>query len=162
MASRLHLADGAGLVTCRMYKDWPSVRDGFAKNILAGYGERLSLLILATLFHWLVFFGPWLWLALGWLDPGQTGWPMWPLLLIGLGVGARALTAAISQQRVGDALLMPISVLFMTRIAAQAIWWHWPLWRFTLEGPGHHLNSGLGRGGTWINRLSSSEPESAA
>jgi chlorobactene glucosyltransferase len=135
----LRMADGAGLVNCRMYKGWPAVRDGFAKNILAGYGGRVSFLILATVFHWLVFFGPWLWLALGWLDPGQTGWPRWPLLLVGLGVGTRALTAALSRQRVGDALLMPVSVLLMTRIAAQAIWWQWryggPRWKGRLVSP---------------------------
>jgi chlorobactene glucosyltransferase len=67
---RLRMADGAGLVNCRMYSDWPAVRAGYAKNILAGYGGRVSFLLLATVFHWLVFLVPWLWLALGWLKPG--------------------------------------------------------------------------------------------
>ena len=35
---RLRMADGNRLIACRMYSDWPSVRDGYAKNILAGYG----------------------------------------------------------------------------------------------------------------------------
>jgi hypothetical protein len=40
-----------------------------------------------------------------------------------LGVGVRALTAATTSQRVIDALAMPVSVLLMTRIAAQAFYW---------------------------------------
>lgn len=130
---RLRMADGAGLISCRMYRDWPSVRDGFAKNILAGYGGRVIFLLLATVFHWLVFLLPWLWLALGWLAPELPGWPLWPLLLAGLGVAIRATTAAVTRQRIGDALLMPLSVLLMTRIAGQAIWWQWryggPRWK---------------------------------
>jgi chlorobactene glucosyltransferase len=136
---RLRMADGAGLINCRMYQDWSAVRDGFAKNILAGYGGRVSLLLLATVFHWLLFLLPWLWLAVGWVWTGLPGWPVWPLALVGLGVGLRALTAAATQQRLLDALLMPVSVLLMTRIAWQAIWWQWryggPLWKGRLITP---------------------------
>jgi chlorobactene glucosyltransferase len=42
------------------------------------------------------------------------------------------LTAAATRQRLGDALLLPVSVLLMTRIAAQAVWWRWhggPRWK---------------------------------
>lgn len=42
-----------------------------------------------------------------------------------LGVGVRALTAAFSRQRVGDALLLPVSVILMAIIATQAIVWRW-------------------------------------
>lgn len=117
---RLRMADGAGLVACRMYGGWPSVRDGFAKNILAGHGNSIVFLLLSTAFHWLIFVFPWLWLALG---TGTTGWPVWPAVWIALGIGARALTAAATRQRLGDALLMPVSVLLMTLIAARSIWW---------------------------------------
>jgi chlorobactene glucosyltransferase len=45
----------------------------------------------------------------------------------------RMLTAAVTRQRLGDALLMPLSVLLMTRIAIQAVWWRWryggPHWK---------------------------------
>ncbi len=130
---KLRMVDGAGQITCRMYENWSAVRDGFAKNILAGYGDRVSILLLATIFHWMLFWGPWLWLAFGWLAPVAFGWPLTPLILISLGVGLRALTAAVTQQRLTDALLMPVSVLLMTRIAFQAIWWKWrfggPRWK---------------------------------
>ncbi|GAB4163083.1 MAG: hydroxychlorobactene glucosyltransferase CruC [Candidatus Promineifilaceae bacterium] len=119
---KLRLADGAGWVQCRMYQCWGEVQRGFGKNILAGYGGRVSLLLLAALFHWLAFVYPWLWLALGAATP-LPGWPMGPLLLALLGVLVRALTAAITRQRVRDAWLMPVSVGLMSVVAAQAIWW---------------------------------------
>ncbi len=120
----LRMVDGAGLIHCRMYYDWLSVRDGYSKNILAGYGGRVSLLLLATLFHWLIFLGPWLWLV---VDYEKAA------ILIALGLVIRALTAHLTRQRWYDAWLMPPSVILMTRIAMQAIWWRWryggPLWK---------------------------------
>lgn len=128
---RLRMADGAGLIACRMYAGWPAVRDGFAKNILAGHGN-LFFLALSTLFHWLVFLGPWLWLALGWMG-GAPGWPGWPLALIALGLAVRMLTAFSTRQRVADGLLLPVSVILMTVIAFRSAWWQirygGPLWK---------------------------------
>jgi chlorobactene glucosyltransferase len=129
---RLRMADGAGLIACRMYTDWQEVRDGYAKNIRAGYGDSFIALGLATVFHWALFLWPWLWLLFGWLAPHPL-YPLAPSLLIALGIGVRALSAVITQQRIGDALLLPISVLLMTRIAAQSAYWHWryggPRWK---------------------------------
>ncbi len=121
---RLRMADGNHLIQCRMYSDWPTVRDGYAKNILAGYGS-VPALLLATVFHWMIFLLPWLWLV--------TGPANWALALIVMGLTVRALTAAFTHQRVLDALLMPVSVLLMTRIAAQSLYWHYrhggPQWK---------------------------------
>lgn len=119
---RLRLADAAGQVRTRMYANWAEVRNGFAKNIIAGHGGVIPLL-LSTLFHWIVFLLPWFWLILG-------DWRA--LLPILLGVTMRALTAAVSRQRFVDAWLMPLSVLAMTAIAAQALVWRWrggPAWK---------------------------------
>lgn len=130
---RLRMADGGGLIECRMYGSWSQVRDGYAKNILAGYGDSVVGLALATLFHWLVFLLPWAALVAGFRGAPVPGWPHWPLTLILVGLALRAWTAAFTGQRVVDALLMPISVLLMTRIAAQALWWRWryggPRWK---------------------------------
>jgi chlorobactene glucosyltransferase len=114
---RLRMADAAGLIACRMYAGWPQVRDGFAKNILAGHGDSLALLAVSTIFHWLVFVLPWWWLLTGWPDR------LWPLCLIALGVGVRMLSAAATRQRVADGLLLPVSAVLMTVIAARAVWW---------------------------------------
>lgn len=119
----LRMVDGAGLITCRMYTSWQEVLHGYAKNILAGHGDSVMLLLADTLFHLWVFVVPWIWLLGGWRWPWLAGWPTLPLLMIGLGVAARAVTARATGQRMVDALWMPISVLLMTRIALQAIWW---------------------------------------
>ena len=134
---RLRMADGAGMIACRMYRGWQEVRDGFAKNILAGHGNSLFWLACSTVFHWAVFVAPWLWLGLGWIEhswPGglATGWPLWPLALVVLSVGSRALSAAATGQRVMDAVWMPVSVVLMTRIAARAVEWKFrggPQWK---------------------------------
>jgi chlorobactene glucosyltransferase len=141
---RLRMADGNGLITCRMYRGWQEVRDGFAKNILAGHGSSVPFLLLSMMFHWLVFVFPWVWLGLGWLFKSgwkYSGllWPWAPLVLVLMGVGARMLTAAVTRQRLRDAWLMPVSVVLMTIIAFQSIRWRWqhggPQWKGrTLEG----------------------------
>ncbi len=123
---RLRMADGAGQITCRMYHDWSSARDGFGKNILAGHGDSVFFLAISAIFHWLIFIVPWIFLILGIL-------PLWSLALIVLGIGVRMLTAAATRQRLFDALLMPISAFLMTLIAIRAVWWRYryggPQWK---------------------------------
>ena len=111
---RLRMAEGNGLVSCRMYDGWPQVRDGYAKNILAGYGNHVWALLLATAFHWLIFLMPLGWLLWALISGGPI---LTPLLLVALGLLVRAITAYSSRQRPQDALLMPVSVLLMTMIA---------------------------------------------
>ncbi len=113
---RLRMFDGAGLIGCRMYNGWAAVRDGFAKNILAGHGNSLPFLLISTVLHWFAYVLPFVWLVF-------SNFALLPLLLC-LGVIAlRMLTAASTRQRLLDALFMPLSVILMTRIAAQAIYW---------------------------------------
>lgn len=130
---RLRMADGNALLTCRMYTDWLSVRNGYAKNILAGYGSSIIALLLATIFHWLIFIFPWLWLIFGWAFWEGPHYPGLPLALIIIGLVVRALTASFTQQRVIDSIYMPVSVMLMTRIALQSIWWKYryggPRWK---------------------------------
>ncbi len=126
---RLRMADGNHLVACRMYQDWKSVRDGYAKNILAGYGNNVLFLILGAVFHWLLFLFPLVWVFT--LPAGTI--LLWCVGLIVVGLSIRALTAAFTHQRWWDAVLMPVSVILMTCIAAQAIYWHYryggPQWK---------------------------------
>ncbi|MBX3010210.1 MAG: glycosyltransferase [Caldilineaceae bacterium] len=135
--SRLRMADGAGLVSCRMYRSSQETINGYAKNILAGHGESTFRLCLSTLFHLLLFVAPWLWLIAGGIPnpdrPLAIGWPLWPLALIVAGILIRGMTAYSSRQRLYDSLWMPFSVLCMTYIAGQALWWQWrhggPQWK---------------------------------
>ncbi len=129
---QLRLVEADGLISCRMYRDWRTVREGFAKNILAGFGGVAGLLA-ATLFHWLVFLAPWVLLGLGFAGAEVPGHPLWTGLLIFAGLSLRGMTAWRTGQRVRDALPLPISVLLMSAIAAQSLWWHFryggPLWK---------------------------------
>ena len=117
-SSPLRMADGNWLVRCRMYpQGWPQVRDGFSKNILSGHGNSVAFLLASTVFHWLIFIVPWVWLFFG------GGW--WALGLGVTGIMLRALTAAFTHQRILDALWMPLSVVLITDIALHAISWHY-------------------------------------
>lgn len=137
---RLVMALGEGQIGGRMYKNWQEVRSGFAKNILAGHGDMPAFLILSALFHWLVFLLPWPWLALG-ITSGNS-FPWTPLAMIALGMGVRALSAALPpelpvdaalRQRLGGAVLLPVSVVMMSIIAGQSLWWRYrhggPQWK---------------------------------
>lgn len=130
---RLVMAEGNHLVSGHMYHSWPQVRDGFAKNILAGHGGQPLLLFLSAVFHWWLFLLPWVWLAFGGVLHVGPSWPWFPLVLIGLGLGVRALSAAAAHQRLVDALWLPVSTLLMTAIAARSLWWHYrhggPQWK---------------------------------
>jgi chlorobactene glucosyltransferase len=114
---RLRIADGQGVVKCRMYHNWQEVCDGFAKNILAGHGNSVPFLLASTMFHWLCFVFPVMWLI---VSPTTA-----PVLLTVLAIGLRMLSAAVGRQRLLDALLLPISVLLITMIAVRSIWWRW-------------------------------------
>ncbi len=129
---RLRMAEACGLITCRMYRDWQTVREGYAKNMLAGFGGVAGL-VAGTVFHWVVFLGPWVLLGIGFAGEPVPWHPYWALLLIWAGLLVRATSAWRTGQRAGDSLLLPISVLLMTCIAVQSLWWHWrhggPLWK---------------------------------
>ncbi len=142
---RLRMADANGLIQTRMYHTWPQVRDGFAKNILAGHGNSVIFLLFSTLFHWWQFILPWFMLFVALLTPG-----FFPLAahrslmtdycslmtdycsLITLSLLTRALTAATSRQRIRDSLLLPVSVFLMTIITFRSIQWRFtggPQWK---------------------------------
>ncbi len=130
---RLVMSLGDNLISGRMYHNWQEVRAGFAKNILAGHGGSPALLLLSTLFHWVLFVVPYFWLAIGLILNIRNGGLVIPLAMVGLGVGARALSASVSGNRMQDALLMPVSVVMLTIIGGISVWWHYhdggPQWK---------------------------------
>lgn len=62
---RLRAVDANGLIVTRMYHNWQQVRNGFAKNILAGHGNSLAFLFFSTFFHIWLFIIPWVLLFTG-------------------------------------------------------------------------------------------------
>lgn len=141
---RLRMADGNRFVSCRMYTDWPGVRNGFAKSLVGGYGSVLGVM-LSILFHVIVFLLPPLWLvfgsggarevslAVGSLSITLPMWPAWPAALTLAGIAVRGVSAWFTRQRVRDALLMPVTVVVMTWISLFACWWQMkyggPVWK---------------------------------
>lgn len=122
---RLRMADGNRLIFCHMYNGWQSVRDGFAKNILAGHGQSIIALVVSTLFHLTLFVLPCFLLFVP-----QYG--AWGFAMLSLAISTRALSAAYSQQSIMDAFFMPLSVLLMTCIAILSIHWRFsggPRWK---------------------------------
>lgn len=117
----LRMAEANQFIKTRMYHNWPEVRDGFAKNILAGHGGQPWLLLASTLAHLIWFVLPWGWLAAALLSGAN---PATPLILCSLGLLLRTLSAAAHQHRLADSLLMPLSVCLMSLIALRALYWH--------------------------------------
>ena len=121
---KLRMADGNQLLRCRMYDGWQAALDGYAKNILAGHGNHVPLLLLSTLFHWAVFVWPWFWLAAG----SHWALPAWPALARSPR-RPRHRRPRRHRRRHPPAhrrrLLMPVSVVLMTWVAARALWWRW-------------------------------------
>lgn len=113
---RLRCAEAAGFIVTRMYQNWAQVRDGYAKNIIAGHGDSLAFLAFSTIFHCWMFIAPWLWATL-------SGGQLLPILFTLLGVSTRLLAAKFTGQRLRDAFLMPVSVILMTIIALRAVQW---------------------------------------
>ncbi|MFM8322594.1 MAG: glycosyltransferase [Chloroflexota bacterium] len=132
LGMRLVMALGQGQIYGRMYTSWPDVRDGFAKNILAGHGNHPLLLLLSGVFHWLLFLVPWVWL-IGGLFRSGPGWPAFPLAMIALGLSVRLLGDATAGYPRPDGLAMPLSVVLMTLIAIRSVVWHFrdggPSWK---------------------------------
>lgn len=113
---RIRMVDGNGHVLTRMYDNWESIRNGFAKNILAGYGGVIHLLF-GIVFHCLLFLFPYVLLFL-------PQYRLEGLILILAGLSLRAISAYFTRQRLIDTIWMPISVILFTIIAFQSIYWH--------------------------------------
>jgi chlorobactene glucosyltransferase len=119
---RWRLADGQSTVTCRMYRNFGEVWEGFSKNMFASLGSNIPLFLLA-----------WGWQVVAFLEPVTI------LLLMLLGVHCSALSAALAAGAVAISLLLwgtyygrfnipfhltflyPASVLFSATIATRSM-----------------------------------------
>lgn len=114
---KIRMVDGNEQIKTRMYHNWQSVRDGYAKNILAGYGS-VPALLLGAVFHWLLFLVPYALLFI-------AEYRLFGLILIIAGLTLRVVSAIFTKQRVIDALWMPLTVLLFTIISMRSIYWHY-------------------------------------
>ncbi|MET8043908.1 glycosyltransferase family 2 protein [Micromonospora sp. NPDC005215] len=109
---RIALADGSRLATCRMYDDWPQLRDGYSKSLWASFGHPgAAAVVVAALL--LLYTAPPL-VALAGVAAGAPGVAAVGLAGYLLGVAGRALTARATGGRWWpDALAHPVSVVVL-------------------------------------------------
>ncbi|MDG4840665.1 glycosyltransferase [Micromonospora sp. WMMD967] len=109
---RIALADGSRLATCRMYDDWPQLRDGYSKSLWASFGHPgAAAAVVAALL--LLYTAPPL-VALVGLAAGAPGVAAAGLAGYLLGVVGRVLTARATGGRWWpDALAHPVSVVVL-------------------------------------------------
>ncbi|MFI1193838.1 glycosyltransferase [Micromonospora sp. NPDC020750] len=109
---RIALADGSRLAACRMYDDWPQLRDGYTKSLWATFGHPgAAAAVLALLL--LLYTAPPL-LALGALAAGAPAVAAAAFLGYLLGAAGRAVSARATGGRWWpDALGHPVSVVVL-------------------------------------------------
>ncbi|RAO25632.1 hypothetical protein ONO23_05796 [Micromonospora noduli] len=108
---RIALADGSRLATCRMYDDWPQLRDGYSKSLWASFGHPgAAAAVVAALL--LLYTAPPL-IALRFASTAPLV-SMVALIAYLLGVAGRVLTARATGGRWWpDALAHPVSVVVL-------------------------------------------------
>ncbi|SIN10240.1 glycosyltransferase [Micromonospora cremea] len=109
---RIALADGSRLATCRMYDDWPQLRDGYSKSLWASFGHPgAAATVVASLL--LLYTAPPLVTVVA-LAAGAPGVAAAGLAGYLLGVAGRVLTARATGGRWWpDALAHPVSVVVL-------------------------------------------------
>ncbi|MFG1892684.1 glycosyltransferase [Micromonospora zamorensis] len=109
---RIALADGSRLATCRMYDDWPQLRDGYSKSLWASFGHPGAAAgVVASLL--LLYTAPPL-IALAGVATGAPGVVAAGLAGYLLGVAGRVFTARATRGRWWpDALAHPVSVVVL-------------------------------------------------
>lgn len=103
--ARVAITDGSALATCRMYDDWPALRDGYTKSLWAASGSLRGSFVAVGLLAWLYVLPPaaallgrrWTRVA------GAAGYAA--------GVAGRVVAARATGGRVADAPAHPLSIL---------------------------------------------------
>ncbi|NES12296.1 MULTISPECIES: glycosyltransferase family 2 protein [Micromonospora] len=106
---RIALADGSRLASCRMYENWPQLRDGYAKSLWASFGHPVAAAVVVTLLL-LLYTAPPL-VAVGALAAGTPAVAGAAFVAWLLGAAGRVVTARATGGRAWpDALAHPVSI----------------------------------------------------
>ncbi|MFG2100498.1 glycosyltransferase [Micromonospora echinaurantiaca] len=109
---RIALADGSRLATCRMYDNWPQLRDGYIKSLWASFGHPVAAAVVVALLL-LLYTAPPL-LAVGALAAGAVPVGAAAAAAYLLGVAGRAISARATGGRWWpDSLAHPVSVVVL-------------------------------------------------
>ncbi|WP_139977298.1 glycosyltransferase [Nocardioides litoris] len=106
------VADGARIASCRMYDDWPALREGYAKSLWTAFGSpagAAGVVGLMVLAHVVPVVGA----LAGWSRAGLVGYAA--------SVLSRGLVARRTGARVGDTWAHPVSVLVFAGLAADSV-----------------------------------------
>ncbi len=106
---RAGVVDGTRLATCRMYRGWKELRDGYSKNLWAGTGTKLAAFGLGS-FLVLVYLLPWL-LLLGAVGTLRLDIGLVACVSIVLSFVGRVISAHNTGANKRDALLHPASIV---------------------------------------------------
>lgn len=117
---RVRFADGHWLGATRMYRDLPSVIEGFSKNIHEGIGSGVGVLAVTLLYVW-TFVVPYVAVAAGLL--GVEGVLLPGLVGVLLNLGMRAWLAYRHEHAAWAVLAHPVAVLVLCGIALNS--WRW-------------------------------------
>jgi hypothetical protein len=96
------MVDGTQLAVCRMYRDWPSVRDGYAKSLWAAFGSPAGAAAVGTGLS-IVYVVPPV-AALGGSSAGLLGY-------VAAVTGRYLVAERTGGRSVPDALFHPLSIL---------------------------------------------------
>jgi hypothetical protein len=105
------VADGTTLASCRMYRGWPELRDGYAKSLWSAFGSPLGAAGVVGL------------LGVGYVVPAVAGLRGSRLGLLGYGAGVAG--RVLAARRTGgrswpDAAAHPVSVLLLGWLTARS------------------------------------------
>ena len=105
---RVALADGTGVATCRMYRGWGEVRDGYSKSLHAVARRPAGRVGIAAVLLWLYVLPP----AAAVRRITRRGeFPVVPVLGYIAGVAGRVVAARRTGGRSTDAVAHPLSIL---------------------------------------------------
>ncbi|TXD37158.1 glycosyltransferase [Lujinxingia vulgaris] len=120
-------ADGTHLAQCRMYRDAPSVWEGFTKNIYPGMGKNPALLLLVIALYFCAFVLPFILLPLTPIIPSLAPLTTPLIAAVALNLVYRTLLAVRFSHPPLSVLLHPLGVLALIAIALNS-------YRQTLRG----------------------------
>jgi chlorobactene glucosyltransferase len=115
--------DGAGIVSCRMYRTLGGIWEGFSKNLFAGFGYRSSGFLLLMLLISVFYIVPYVFLAASLLKGMSDPATFWlPLAQIVLAILSRIIIARKFRQPLFSALLHLFSQLLLLAIACNSFY----------------------------------------
>ena len=106
------VVDGSGIATCRMYRDWTAMSEGYGKSLWAAFGTPSGALTAVVV------------LALGWILPPLAALFGSRLGLVGYaaGVTSRAIAARRTGARMWpDVLAHPLSISLLIRLIGRSV-----------------------------------------